>query len=138
MPRVNFWYNWVRIHKMLGVTPTMAAGWTDRLFVYERPRGNGGRRASQTGQARAVQEAGRMGELVQRFPNPDGKRWVELRKRPDGLFYFLEFYEAKDDVPGYGIETYTAMGWQSGLYKDQEEAERDLRKMTPWLRENSN
>ncbi len=27
-----FWYNWVRIHKTLGVTPAMAAGLTDRLL----------------------------------------------------------------------------------------------------------
>ena len=37
MPRVNFWYNWVRIHKMLGVTPAMAAGWTDRLLSMSDP-----------------------------------------------------------------------------------------------------
>jgi hypothetical protein len=27
-----FWYNWVRIHKTLGVTPAMAAGICDRLL----------------------------------------------------------------------------------------------------------
>jgi hypothetical protein len=27
-----FWYNWVRIHKTLGVTPAMAAGVCDRLL----------------------------------------------------------------------------------------------------------
>jgi hypothetical protein len=26
------WYNWIRIHKTLRVTPAMAAGLTDRLF----------------------------------------------------------------------------------------------------------
>jgi hypothetical protein len=30
---------------------------------------------------------------LQRFPRPDGKRWIELRERPDGLFYFQEFYK---------------------------------------------
>jgi hypothetical protein len=27
-----FWYNWVRIHKTLGVTPAMAAGLSDKLL----------------------------------------------------------------------------------------------------------
>jgi hypothetical protein len=27
-----FWYNWVRIHKTLKVTPAMAAGLTDKLL----------------------------------------------------------------------------------------------------------
>jgi hypothetical protein len=26
-----YWYNWVRVHKTLGVTPAMAAGLTDRI-----------------------------------------------------------------------------------------------------------
>jgi hypothetical protein len=29
------WYNFIRIHKTLRVTPAMAAGVTDRLFAYE-------------------------------------------------------------------------------------------------------
>jgi IS1 family transposase len=29
------WYNWVRIHKSLRVTPAMAAGLTDRLWAWE-------------------------------------------------------------------------------------------------------
>jgi hypothetical protein len=29
------WYNWVRIHKTLRVTPAMAAGLTDRLWVWD-------------------------------------------------------------------------------------------------------
>ncbi len=29
------WYNWVRIHKTLGVTPAMAAGLTDELMSFE-------------------------------------------------------------------------------------------------------
>jgi len=37
---------------------------------------------------------------LQRFPSPDGKRWIELGERPDGPFYFQEFYEAiVDDNP---------------------------------------
>lgn len=29
------WYNFIRIHKTLRVTPAMEAGVTDRLFTYE-------------------------------------------------------------------------------------------------------
>lgn len=29
------WYNWVRIHKTLRVTPAMAAGLTDRLWAWD-------------------------------------------------------------------------------------------------------
>jgi len=29
------WYNWVRIHKSLRVTPAMAAGLTDKLVSFE-------------------------------------------------------------------------------------------------------
>jgi hypothetical protein len=32
MPRVNFWYNWVRIHKMLGVSGAKSAGLSYRLL----------------------------------------------------------------------------------------------------------
>lgn len=30
-----FWYNWVRIHKTIRVTPAMAAGLTDKLMEME-------------------------------------------------------------------------------------------------------
>lgn len=29
------WYNWVRIHRPLRLTPAMAAGLTDRLWTWE-------------------------------------------------------------------------------------------------------
>ena len=77
-------------------------------------------------------------KLLLRYPSPDGKRWIELRERPDGLFYFQEFYKAIDDVPEYGTMEYTSPGWQSGLYESPEEARSDLQRMTPWLQENSN
>lgn len=76
-------------------------------------------------------------KLLQRFPSPDGKRWIDLYEQPAGLFYFQEFYEARDDVPTYGAETYTAPGWRSGLYEHAAAAETDLRKMAPWLHEDS-
>jgi hypothetical protein len=76
-------------------------------------------------------------ELLQTYPSPDGKRWIELRKRPDGRFYFQEFYEATDNVPEYGPDTYTSPGWKSGLYESAAAAESDLQKMAPWLSEKS-
>ena len=40
-------------------------------------------------------------KTLQTYPSPDGKRWIELRQRPDGMFYFQEFYDvALDDIPG--------------------------------------
>jgi hypothetical protein len=77
-------------------------------------------------------------KLLQRFPSPDGRRWIDLYEKPDGLFFFQEFYEARDDVPNYGTATYTSPGWKSGLYRHAEAAESDLRKMAPWLHEDSN
>jgi hypothetical protein len=76
-------------------------------------------------------------KLLQRFPSPEGKRWVDLYERSDGQFYFQEFYEARDDIPDYGAETYASPGLASGLYRQREEAESDLRKMAPWLHEDS-
>ena len=98
-------------------------------------------RAPVSKSGRLSQEAGSVmaGEkLLLRYPSPDGKRWIELRERPDGLFYFQEFYKAIDDVPEYGTMEYTSPGWQSGLYESPEEARSDLQRMTPWLQENSN
>jgi len=77
-------------------------------------------------------------KLLQRFPSPDGKRWIDLYENSNGQFYFQEFYEARSDIPNYGAETYTSPGWSSGLYQRAEEAESDLRKMAPWLHEDSN
>jgi hypothetical protein len=80
-------------------------------------------------------------EVLQTYPSPDGRRWLELRKRPDGLFYFQEFREADDEaddnVPAYGAQTFTSPGWKSGTYKSVQAAEDDLQKMAPWLSEKS-
>jgi hypothetical protein len=77
-------------------------------------------------------------KLLQSYPSPDGKRWVELYERSDGRFYFQEFYEARDDVPDFGAETFVSPGWKSSLYQDRKSAEADLLKMAPWLHEDSN
>jgi hypothetical protein len=72
-------------------------------------------------------------KILQRYPSPDSKRWVELRQQADGLFYFQEFAEAPDNVPEYGAQTNTLQGLRSGTYQSFAAAESDLQKMTPWL-----
>jgi hypothetical protein len=42
MPMVSHytvWYNWMKIHKSLRVTPAMQAGLTDRVFEMSDPCG---------------------------------------------------------------------------------------------------
>jgi hypothetical protein len=72
-------------------------------------------------------------KLLQRFPSPNGKRWFELRERPDGMFYFQEFSEAADSVPMYGSPSDVSAGFRSGPYASAKAAEDDLRTMVPWL-----
>ena len=77
-------------------------------------------------------------KLIQRFPSPDGNRWIDLYENPDGLSYFQEFHETGDSIPVYGAETLSSPGWKSDLYRHAEAAESDLRKMAPWPHEDSN
>ncbi len=72
-------------------------------------------------------------KTLQTYPSPDGKRWIELRQRADGLFYFQEFSDAAPDDPEYGPAMNTTPGLRSGTYKSFEAAESDLIQMTPWL-----
>ena len=72
-------------------------------------------------------------KTLQTYPSPDGKRWIELRQRPDDLFYFQEFSDVAPDDPEYGPAVNTTPGLRSGTYKSFEAAESDLIKMTPWL-----
>jgi hypothetical protein len=75
-------------------------------------------------------------KLLQRYPSPEGNRWIDLYQQRDGQFYFQEFSEDRGDTPNYGSGTYAAPGWKSGLYRRAEAAESD-RKMAPWLCEDS-
>jgi hypothetical protein len=72
-------------------------------------------------------------KTLQTYPSPDGKRWIELRQRADGLFYFQEFSDVAPDDPEYGPAVNTMPGLRSGTYKSFAAAESDLIKMTPWL-----
>jgi hypothetical protein len=76
-------------------------------------------------------------KLLQRFPSPEGNRWIDLYEQPDGQFYFQEFYEDRDNLPNYGAQIDRSPGWKSSLYQRAEEAENDLQKMAPWLHEDS-
>ncbi len=72
-------------------------------------------------------------KTLQTYPSPEGKRWIELRQRSDGLFYFQEFSDAAPNDPEYGPAVNTTPGLRSGAYRSFEAAESDLIKMTPWL-----
>jgi hypothetical protein len=72
-------------------------------------------------------------KILQRYPSPDLKRWVDLRQRPDGLFYIQEFAATADNVPEYGAQTNTSPGLRSGTYKSLQAAESDLQNMAAWL-----
>jgi hypothetical protein len=72
---------------------------------------------------------------IKRFERPDGKRSLTIFERDDGCYAFVEDGEQYE---GYVKEYYWAPIHFSGIYGTAEEAERDARLMTPWLRENSN
>lgn len=72
-------------------------------------------------------------KILQTYPSPDDKRWIELRQRPDGRFYFQEFSEAPDNVPEYGPQSNAVPGMRSGAYESFQAAESDMHKIFPWL-----
>jgi len=72
-------------------------------------------------------------KILQRYPSPDLKRWVDLRQQPDGLFYIQEFSVNPDRVPEYGAQSNTLPGLRSGTYKSLQAAESELQDMAPWL-----
>ena len=72
-------------------------------------------------------------KILQRYPSPDLKRWVDLRQQPDGLFYIQEFSATPASVPEYGAQTNTSSGLRSGTYKSLSAAESELQSMAPWL-----
>ena len=72
-------------------------------------------------------------KILQRYPSPDLKRWVDLRQQPDGLYYVQEFAATPSSVPEYGAQSNTASGLRSGTYKSLSAAESELQSMAPWL-----
>jgi hypothetical protein len=72
-------------------------------------------------------------KILQRYPSPDLKRWVDLRQQPDGLYYVQEFSATPSSVPEYGAQSNTASGLRSGTYKSLSAAESELQSMAPWL-----
>jgi hypothetical protein len=68
---------------------------------------------------------------VSEWVSSTGKRKLRLYERSDGLFWFDEIFEDFDDYTG----TYWAPGYQSGLFGTADEAEAEIRAVTPWLAE---
>jgi hypothetical protein len=72
---------------------------------------------------------------IKRIDSTDGKHHVEIMARDDGLFRFVETAHVTDPEEGY---TYWRPTHWSGLYADQQSAERDARAILPWLRDLGN
>ena len=72
-------------------------------------------------------------KILQRYPSPDLKRWVDLRQQPDGLFYVQEFAATPASVPEYGAQTDTSSGLRSGTYKSLAPPRASCKSMAPWL-----
>ena len=77
---------------------------------------------------------------IKSFERPDGKRRLAIFARADGCYEFIESSEQYEYLiyEDHIQEYYWAPIYESGIYGTAEEAERDARLMTPWLRENSN
>jgi hypothetical protein len=72
-------------------------------------------------------------KILQRYPSPDLKRWVDLCQQPDGKYYVQEFSAPPKSVPEFGAQTNTSPGLRSGTYKNLAAAESELQSMAPWL-----
>jgi hypothetical protein len=75
--------------------------------------------------------------LLKRFESPDGRRWLDIYKRFDGLFCFQEFSEGPPKTELRG-DSNISPGMESAAYDSAEAAEADARKRIPWLRDISN
>jgi hypothetical protein len=76
---------------------------------------------------------------VETFTSADEKRRLHIFEREDGFFVFAEEYEDSEDMTEYGmgIDVFWSPGWESGLYGTVEDAEREARAVTPWLRDSN-
>jgi hypothetical protein len=74
---------------------------------------------------------------IKRFVSPGGTRMVRLCERDGGRFFFEEEYEDVEDLRhlGYGVERCWVPGFVSGTYDDIDAAEKELRAVTPWLKD---
>jgi hypothetical protein len=72
--------------------------------------------------------------LLKRFESPDGRRWLDIYKRFDGLFCFQEFSEGPPKTELRG-DSNVSPGMESAAYDSAEAAEADARRRIPWLRE---
>jgi hypothetical protein len=81
-------------------------------------------------------------QILKKFHSADGKRSAELVMRDDGLFCFVEHCEDIEDMrhlgADSGILTYWRPSYFSGIYQTLDSAEKDMRNILPWMREDSN
>jgi len=67
--------------------------------------------------------------VIRRIESRDGRQYVEIMARDDGLFRFVESTEMSDE----GYVFWTPTHW-SGIFDDADHAEREARATLPWLR----
>ncbi|MBK1661099.1 hypothetical protein [Paracraurococcus ruber] len=67
---------------------------------------------------------------IKRLDRPDKRAWLVILARSDGLFRFE--VEAEMEDAGYA---YAGIAEASGLYASAGDAEREARRIVPWLRD---
>lgn len=75
-----------------------------------------------------------MKTILRSFESLDAKRRLEIYDHEDGFYSYEEVYEAVEDIPDYGLETYWGISYVSGLFDSAEAAECDAKLGIPWLR----
>ncbi|WP_291839356.1 hypothetical protein [Brevundimonas sp.] len=74
-------------------------------------------------------------DVVWRRDRTDGVAWVEVIRRPDGLFYFVESVREYVRDPIFGDYESEGPLQTSGLYASAEDAEREAFLEVSWLRQ---
>ena len=70
------------------------------------------------------------GEVIEHIASADGKRQLDIVRRPDGICRFTEHILDHDEYSG----DYWAAGFHSGLYSDARAAKADAVAQLGWLR----
>ncbi|WP_156139435.1 hypothetical protein [Sphingomonas sp. 35-24ZXX] len=74
-----------------------------------------------------------MVQELARFKSSDGKYEIELQRREDGFYQWVEWtWWAGDEY----VDDYMTPTYFSGIYETAKAAESDIRR-TPWLREDN-
>jgi hypothetical protein len=72
-------------------------------------------------------------DVVWRRDRADGAAWVEIIRRPDDLFYFVESVRERGGDPIFGYYESDGPLQNSGLYASAEDAERQAFLEISWL-----